>query len=73
MTPLSTPDTTANGRPVSSIRDEKRSNPRIGNGRTREEFIAIMKNLRLDPPSSLHETLPLNLRNGITGAEPLTA
>ena len=67
------PGHNGNGRTVSSIRDEKRSNPRIGNGRTREEFIAIMKNLRLDPPSSLHETLPLNLRNGITGAEPLTA
>jgi sulfur dioxygenase len=61
------------GRPVSSILDEKRHNPRIGNGRTREDFIAIMKNLRLDPPSALHEALPVNLRNGIAAMEPRSA
>ena len=67
------PGHNGNGRPYSSIGDEKRLNPRIGNGRTRDDFIAIMKNLRLDPPSAAHETLPLNLRNGMTGMEPLTA
>jgi sulfur dioxygenase len=61
------------GRPASSILDEKRHNPRIGNGRTREDFIAIMKNLRLDPPSALHEALPVNLRNGIATMEPRSA
>lgn len=61
------------GRPASSILDEKRHNHRIGNGRTREDFIAIMKNLRLDPPSALHEALPVNLRNGIATMEPRSA
>jgi hypothetical protein len=32
-----------------------------------------MKNLRLDPPSVLHEALPVNLRNGIAAMEPRSA
>ena len=67
------PGHNGSGRPSSTIREEKHSNPRIGNGRSREDFIVIMKNLRLDPPSALHETLSHNLRNGLSGAEPLTA
>lgn len=67
------PGHNGSGRPISSILEEKRDNPRIGNGRTREEFIAIMKNLRLDPPMSQHETLSHNLSNGMTGSKPLTA
>lgn len=60
-------------RPTSTILDEKRHNPRIGNGRTREDFIAIMKNLRFDPPPALHETLPVNLRNGLAAMGPRLA
>jgi glyoxylase-like metal-dependent hydrolase (beta-lactamase superfamily II) len=60
-------------RPNSTILDEKRHNPRIGNGRTREDFIAIMKNLRFDPPPALHETLPVNLRNGLAAMGPRLA
>lgn len=61
------------GRSSSSVIEEKQYNPRIGNGRTREEFIAIMNNMQLDPPASLHEILPSNLRCGLSGAESLTA
>jgi sulfur dioxygenase len=66
------PGHNGNGPAASTILEEKHNNPRIGNGRSRDEFIAIMKNLRLDPPSALHEILPINLRNGI-GMESLTA
>jgi glyoxylase-like metal-dependent hydrolase (beta-lactamase superfamily II) len=67
------PGHNGSGRPFSTIREERHGNPRIGNERSREDFIAIMKNLRLDPPSSLYETLSHNLRNGLSEAESLTA
>jgi sulfur dioxygenase len=67
------PGHNGSGPAASTILEEKHHNPRIGNGRSRDEFIAIMKNLRLDPPSALHEILPVNLRNGITGMEFPTA
>jgi sulfur dioxygenase len=48
----------------STIGVEKRSNERIGNGRSRDEFITLMNNLKLDPPEHIHEALPSNLRCG---------
>jgi sulfur dioxygenase len=52
------------GQPCSTIGLEKLLNPRLGNGRTREEFIAIMDNLRQEQPAQLYEALPSNLRCG---------
>lgn len=40
-----------NNRHVSCIAQEKTRNPRLGNGRTLEEFKSIMANLRLPPPN----------------------
>jgi glyoxylase-like metal-dependent hydrolase (beta-lactamase superfamily II) len=58
-----------NGRSYSSIAEEIAYNPRIGNGRTREEFISIMDSLQLAPPQRIHEALPSNLRCGLSENE----
>ena len=52
------------GRASSTIAEEKQHNPRLGTGITRKEFIAIMNQLKLDPPVRMHEALPSNLRCG---------
>lgn len=65
------PDTTTvypghdyQGRACSTIAEEKLHNPRLGGGKTREEFISIMDSLELDPPVRIREALPSNLRCG---------
>jgi len=52
------------GKACSTITEERLHNPRLGAGRTREEFISIMNELDLDPPDRMHEALPSNLRCG---------
>ncbi|MDH3354932.1 MAG: MBL fold metallo-hydrolase, partial [Chromatiales bacterium] len=52
------------GRTVSSIGEEKRLNPRLAST-TREEFIAIMDGLILDPPKRIKESVPGNLACGL--------
>jgi sulfur dioxygenase len=52
------------GRASSTITEERQHNPRLGAGRTREEFISIMNELDLDPPDRMREALPSNLRCG---------
>lgn len=54
-----------NGRMSSSIGEEKRWNPRVGQHKSRDEFIAIMKNLNLDLPKKINEAVPANLSCGI--------
>ncbi len=54
-----------NGRGCSTIGEEKQYNPRLAEGTSRNEFIAIMNSLDLAPPQHLHEALPSNLRCGI--------
>jgi sulfur dioxygenase len=58
------------GRSFSSITEEKNHNPCIGNNTSREKFIKIMNDLKLAPPSRLHETIPSNLRCGMHGMNP---
>jgi glyoxylase-like metal-dependent hydrolase (beta-lactamase superfamily II) len=53
-----------NGRTHSTIAEEQRHNPRIHKGIGRDEFIAIMSQLELEPPQQIHEALPSNLRCG---------
>jgi len=55
------------GRCCSTIAEEIAHNPRLGNGKSREEFVEIMSNLNLSPPRHMHEALPSNLRCGIPG------
>jgi sulfur dioxygenase len=48
----------------STIGDEKRSNPRLA-GKSREEFIVIMNNLKLAPPKMIAIAVPANKRGGV--------
>jgi sulfur dioxygenase len=48
------------GRTVSTIRQERDSNPRLGGARSREEFIEIMKKLDLPYPKFIDQALPAN-------------
>ena len=51
------------GRRVSSIGEEKRFNARVA-GKTREEFLSVMNNLKLPMPARIHEAVPANLEGG---------
>ena len=51
------------GRRVSTIAEEKATNPRFA-GISRERFIEIMGSLDLPPPAQIHEAVPANLRGG---------
>lgn len=53
------------GRTHSTIGEEKASNPRLGGGRTKAEFIQIMKELKLAQPKKIHEAVPANLACGM--------
>lgn len=53
------------GRTVTSVGEEKRHNPRIS-GKTREEFVEIMANLKLPPPKLLDIAVPANRACGHT-------
>lgn len=51
------------GRRVSTIGEERATNPRLA-GKTREDFIAIMANLGLPEPRRIGEAVPANLEGG---------
>jgi sulfur dioxygenase len=53
-----------NGNTVSTIRQEQQKNPRLGGGKSREQFLAIMADLQLAYPKHIHEALPANLACG---------
>ena len=46
------------GRTVSTIGEEKQHNPRLGAGKTREEFVEIMANLKLSQPKKIAIAVP---------------
>ncbi|MCP4501911.1 MAG: MBL fold metallo-hydrolase [Deltaproteobacteria bacterium] len=52
------------GRMVTTVGEEKAHNPRVGKGKTVEEYVVIMKNLNLALPRKLAEALPKNMRSG---------
>jgi glyoxylase-like metal-dependent hydrolase (beta-lactamase superfamily II) len=49
-----------NGNTVSTIKQEMAKNPRLGGGKTREEFIDIMNKLDLPYPKYINQALPAN-------------
>ena len=53
------------GRTVSTIGEEKALNPRLGMAKSKEEFVEIMNNLKLDYPKRIDEALPANLKCGM--------
>ena len=54
-----------NGRTGSTIGEEKRWNPRVGNNRSKTEFVELMNNLNLDMPKKINEAVPANMSCGI--------
>ena len=54
-----------NGFGCSTVAEEKQFNPRLGSGRTREDYIQIMHSMKLDKPSLMDEAVPSNLACGL--------
>ncbi len=52
------------GRTVTSVGEEKAHNPRLGGGRTADEFAAIMEELQLPRPKKIDVAVPANLACG---------
>lgn len=52
------------GLTVSTIGEEKKFNPRVGGGKSKEEFIEIMANLKLAMPKKIQIAVPANLACG---------
>jgi glyoxylase-like metal-dependent hydrolase (beta-lactamase superfamily II) len=48
------------GQTMSTIGEEKRFNPRLGGGKSRDEFVALMNGLHLPRPKKIDEALPAN-------------
>lgn len=57
------------GHTVTTVREEKLYNPRLGGGRTEDAFVALMADLKLAPPRLIHEAVPANLRLGLGEGE----
>jgi glyoxylase-like metal-dependent hydrolase (beta-lactamase superfamily II)/rhodanese-related sulfurtransferase len=60
------------GRTASTVGEEKKFNPRLGGGKTEDEFAAIMKNLVLAKPARIDIAVPANLYGGLSPAEIVT-
>jgi sulfur dioxygenase len=52
------------GRTVSSVREEKEHNPRLGGQRSEDDFVGYMDNLGLPHPKQIDIAVPANLRCG---------
>lgn len=57
------------GRTVTTVGEERRFNPRLGDARTPEEFVRLMGELRLAYPRRMDEAVPANLASGVTKPE----
>ena len=54
------------GRTMSTVREERLYNPRLGGGRTESQFVAIMDALGLAYPGKMAVAVPANLQSGCT-------
>jgi sulfur dioxygenase len=52
------------GNTVSTVARERETNPRLGGGRSCEEFVEIMRNLQLSHPKQMERAVPANLACG---------
>lgn len=57
------------GRTVTTVAEERRWNPRLGDGKSLEEFVAIMDRLKLAYPQRIDEAVPANMASGVTAPE----
>ena len=55
------------GRTVTTVLEEKRFNPRLA-GKSLQQFVEIMHNLKLDLPAKIMEAVPANRACGLSGA-----
>ncbi len=53
-----------NGRTSTTVGEERKHNPRLGDGVRKEDFVGYMRNLGLPHPKKLAEAVPANLRCG---------
>jgi len=53
------------GMTFTTVGEEKRHNPRVGDGKTQGEFVAIMDELHLPAPKKLDIAVPANLHVGV--------
>ena len=53
------------GLSCSTIGEEKIHNPRLGNNRSKRDFVDLMNSLDLDPPKKIAEAVPGNLECGL--------
>ena len=60
------------GRSSSTVAEEKKFNPRVGEGIGEKQFVQIMDKLNLPEPKKLHEAVPANLRCGIIPPESMS-
>lgn len=56
-------------RTQSNIGDEKQNNPRLGTGKSKDEFVDIMANLNLSYPKKIDVAVPANMRCGVPDVE----
>jgi sulfur dioxygenase len=61
------------GRTVTTVAEERRFNPRLGDARSEPEFVSLMRGLRLAYPRRMDEAVPANMASGVTEPEPLAA
>jgi len=54
---------------VSSIIQEKQRNLRLGGGKSQEDFVEIMENLKLDYPKFIEHAVPGNQQCGVCPAD----
>lgn len=57
------------GRTVTTVAEERDHNPRLGGGRTKEEFVGIMRELNLAYPKKIDVAVPANLQCGVVEAD----
>ena len=55
-----------------TVGEEKKFNPRVGDGKTEAEFAEIMNNLNLPKPKKINEAVPANLRCGLIPPESMS-
>lgn len=53
------------GRTVSTVREEMATNARLGGGKTKQQFIEIMSELKLAYPKQIDRAVPANQRCGL--------
>lgn len=53
------------GRTMTTVGEEKRFNPRLGGGKSVDDFVAIMASLKLAYPKKMDEAVPANMHCGI--------